>query len=683
MEADAADADWVMRARLRSAARTAPPPSLLDLMARLKSAADLTLLERVGVTAGEVKALSAAHDDDRLAEEEEAQAERRRTSSSVRAAISSVIAARSGGDAASAADIESELLTEVENNNVKAVRDILKREETRYSRTKDDRLLRAAIRRKKLPMIQLLLDKGTAGSSNLDGDDREHDAIVAAVRTKNVDVVRKVVNGLRAEGKDLDAALLEAARVGSLKIVEYLYIDADANLVFGGGEVLAAARDLKHADVIEFLEEQAEVTDPDYQPFVFLDKNDLMQLMGSMEEDEEPAIPDDVVVTMNTARGPVTTDAVLAAGSALGLVLHGTTADGAEFAVKTVGMSNVLAVRLFIAEIVKLTYLCHAADQTEKFACLVGVDVVPLGADASGVSLAYASELGVPLSDYMERFTLPRDRERELNATMLHATDNVAFLHSLGAVHRDIKPDNIVVVLDVNERVTGTRLIDFDQVCLTTVDEKTLKAAFATVVDTMARRLVQMIGRYNAEGDARLMPLLATAEAITTSIDTTSIVDELYCESARQQEATIEKLSSGYIFHPPSSIVSTFLNVRRERNDTTSPFEFGVFRDTYALGISYVHLYFGGGMDAYEALADEENVRNIVSRAFPLTKHQVPSVMSNLVAAISALVVTPPPTDPRRLLSRDTLLTMLGLRERGALASLAEVRAELNALAST
>lgn len=65
------------------------------------------------------------------------------------------------------------------------------------------------------------------------------------------------------------------------------------------------------------------------------------------------------------------------------------------------------------------------------------------------------------------RSYLRKHRQPEqLKLILLEAISGIEQLHELGFVHRDIKPDNIVLNLQPLE----VRLIDFDAVCLESQD---------------------------------------------------------------------------------------------------------------------------------------------------------------------------------------------------------------------
>ena len=68
------------------------------------------------------------------------------------------------------------------------------------------------------------------------------------------------------------------------------------------------------------------------------------------------------------------------------------------------------------------------------------------------------------LREYIRKHRNPE----QLKLIMLHIIQGINELHSLSYVHRDLKPDNIVVNLIPLE----VRIIDFDRACLTTDTQK-------------------------------------------------------------------------------------------------------------------------------------------------------------------------------------------------------------------
>lgn len=68
--------------------------------------------------------------------------------------------------------------------------------------------------------------------------------------------------------------------------------------------------------------------------------------------------------------------------------------------------------------------------------------------------------------DYLRRHRNPR----QLLDIMAQIINGIQEIHSLGYVHRDLKPDNIVL----NLNPLDVRIIDFDRVCLKTDQRKQL-----------------------------------------------------------------------------------------------------------------------------------------------------------------------------------------------------------------
>ena len=68
------------------------------------------------------------------------------------------------------------------------------------------------------------------------------------------------------------------------------------------------------------------------------------------------------------------------------------------------------------------------------------------------------------LREYIRKHRNPE----QLKLIMLQIIQGINELHSLSYVHRDLKPDNIVVNLIPLE----VRIIDFDRACLTTDTQK-------------------------------------------------------------------------------------------------------------------------------------------------------------------------------------------------------------------
>jgi len=102
--------------------------------------------------------------------------------------------------------------------------------------------------------------------------------------------------------------------------------------------------------------------------------------------------------------------------------------------------------------------LVHEARATSRIRHDNVVDVYDVVEEENAVFLVMELLLGEPLSRLLERPGLPID---ELIALLLGAMRGVAAAHAVGVVHRDIKPDNIILAREPGYTTLVPKVIDF------------------------------------------------------------------------------------------------------------------------------------------------------------------------------------------------------------------------------